>query len=266
MSRRAQRVSLGHVDWSLYEQSDSSLVGTALAGGAVAASCWRCSRAGRPTSGITVVAGDARSGAGGLRLRARCSARMSRGRRFGSGSRRRRTPTSMPSTIRSTRFSASLPNPEHDGLSVQARADVAAARSTAAPMRRLCASDGRIVALWPLVSEYMRVDRDASAAASAGPIAPAAQPFTWLFDASAAADPRADDADADPALPRDHRLGAGAAAIHRRRSSRTTRSRAACCRPPAARRADRRAAARLLGRRTTAAARTAARFPCSTRA
>ena len=109
---------------------------------------------------------------------------MSRARRFASGSRRRRTPIDDAVDHPLFEILGSLPNPEMTALSISARADVA----TAALRPRLCGDcprrTGASSALWPLVSEYMRVDRDAQRRKrwtySAG-----GQPCTWLFDPSA---------------------------------------------------------------------------------
>ena len=88
----------------------------------------------------------------------------------------------MPSIIRSTRSLGSLPNPEMTSYQLQFALMwqlLLYGRAYAEIVR----SEGRIVALWPLVSEYMQVDRDAQRRKrwtySAG-----ATPLIWLFDPS----------------------------------------------------------------------------------
>ena len=167
-----------------------------------------------------------------------------------------------PSALRDSRGPAES---RDDGLSVQVRAAVAAAASTAAPMPKIVRVDGRVVALWPLaIGTHARRSRRARAQAldvygrrpdvSPGCSTRARRRFSSLTRETP-----------DYPLPRDHRHGAGAAAIlgevlHEQRAADRHAHRAPARLPT--RRP--RTAARLLGGQLRRQRRTAARCRCST--
>jgi HK97 family phage portal protein len=77
---------------------------------------------------------------------------------------------------------ASLPNPEMTAFQFKHALQFQLLTSGRA-YAEIVRVDGRIVALWPLVSESMRVDRDA-AGRKRWTYTPGAKTFTWLFDPS----------------------------------------------------------------------------------
>ena len=148
---------------------------------------------GPTASGRHGLAGDGAQRAGGLQPACRCSRRMSRGRRFAFGRRSPRTPTSMPSIIRCTRFSRSCRIPKRPRYQFKLALMwqlLLYGRAYAEIVR----VDGRIVgALAARRREYMRVDRDAAAAQTLDAIS--RRPDVYLaVRCEPAADSRADDA------------------------------------------------------------------------
>ncbi len=121
--------------------------------------------------------------------------------------------------------------------------------------------DGRIVALWPLVSDYMRVDRDAQRRkrwtySTGGTL------VTWLFDANAP--PILELTTETPMLRCRDIIGTALALQQYTATFFKNNARPAGVLQAAGSIAPETAERlRGTGRRTTAAARTAARFPCS---